>query len=133
ATGTPEQVREYLSRFEEAGVDQVIFVLQAGKNRHEHICESLELFGKEVLPAFRDRDGAQVRAKQARMEPAIEKAMERRTQQSPPPPLPADYSFPAMPRRWADEAGSDEMRTWLEKFAESRAKGIRDDSLGILG
>ncbi|HKH68478.1 MAG TPA: hypothetical protein VKA75_14020, partial [Reyranella sp.] len=44
ATGTPDQIREYLRRFEEAGVDQVIFVMQAGKNRHEHICESLELF-----------------------------------------------------------------------------------------
>jgi alkanesulfonate monooxygenase SsuD/methylene tetrahydromethanopterin reductase-like flavin-dependent oxidoreductase (luciferase family) len=32
AIGTPEQVREYLRRYEEAGVDQVIFVLQAGRN-----------------------------------------------------------------------------------------------------
>ena len=28
-------------------MDQVIFVQQAGANRHEHICESLELFGKQ--------------------------------------------------------------------------------------
>ena len=65
--GRRQQVREYLQRFEEAGVDQVIFVLQAGKNRHEHICESLELFGREVLPAFKERDDAQVRAKAARL------------------------------------------------------------------
>ncbi len=45
AIGTPDQIREYLRRYEEAGVDQLIFVMQAGKNRHEHICESLELFG----------------------------------------------------------------------------------------
>ena len=51
--GTPDQVREFLARFEDAGVDQVIFVLQAGRNRHEHICEILELFGTEVLPASR--------------------------------------------------------------------------------
>ena len=44
AIGTPDQVRELLRRYEEAGVDQVIFVAQAGNNRHEHICESLELF-----------------------------------------------------------------------------------------
>ena len=25
---------------------------QAGKNTHEHICESLELFAKEVMPEF---------------------------------------------------------------------------------
>ena len=64
-------------------MDQVIFVLQAGKNRHEHICESLELFGREVLPAFKERDEAQVRAKQARLAPAIEAALERRAHQPP--------------------------------------------------
>ena len=58
AIGTPDQVREYLRRYEEAGVDQVIFVLQAGRNRHEHIMESIELFGREVLPEFLDRDEA---------------------------------------------------------------------------
>jgi len=133
ATGTPEQVREYLERFEQAGVDQVIFVVQAGKNRHEHICESLELFGREVLPAFKERDDAQVRAKAARLAPAIDAAMERRTNEPQSPPLPPDYSFPAMPRRWADETGSQEMRDWLEGFADARAKGIREEGLGILG
>ena len=38
-----------------------------------------------------------------------------------------------MPRRWAEETGSVELREWLEHFAESRAKGIRDEQLGILG
>ncbi|MEN3285977.1 MAG: hypothetical protein V7634_277, partial [Bradyrhizobium sp.] len=33
-------------------IDQVILLNQAGKNSHEHICESLELFGREVLPEF---------------------------------------------------------------------------------
>jgi hypothetical protein len=59
--------------------------------------------------------------------------MERKAQEPPPPALPPDYSFPAMPRRWADETGSEEMRAWLESFAEARAKGIRDEGLGILG
>ena len=27
---------------------------QAGKNTHEHICESLELFAKEVMPEFQE-------------------------------------------------------------------------------
>jgi len=48
---TPEQIREYVQRFEDAGVDQLIFVMQAGKNKHEDICESLEIFGREVLPS----------------------------------------------------------------------------------
>jgi alkanesulfonate monooxygenase SsuD/methylene tetrahydromethanopterin reductase-like flavin-dependent oxidoreductase (luciferase family) len=133
ATGTPQQVRDYLQRFEQAGVDQVIFVLQAGRNRHEHICESLELFGREVLPAFKERDEAQVRSKAARVGPAIEAALERRARAPRPPALPADYSFPAMPRRWADETGSEEIREWLEHFADARAKGIREEGLGILG
>ena len=58
AVGTPAQIRDYLRRYEEAGVDQVIFVSQAGKNRHEHIMESLELFGREVLPEFKDARSA---------------------------------------------------------------------------
>ena len=56
AVGTPDQIRDYLERYEEAGVDQVIFCSQSGKNRHEDIMESLELFGSDVLPAFIDRD-----------------------------------------------------------------------------
>jgi hypothetical protein len=126
-------VREYLQRFEQAGVDQVIFVLQAGKNRHEHICESLELFGREVLPAFKERDEAQGRAKTTRLRPAVDAALERRSHEPPRPTLPPGYSFPAMPRRWADETGSEEIREWLEHFADNRAKGIREEGLGILG
>ncbi|MGH9115087.1 MAG: LLM class flavin-dependent oxidoreductase, partial [Acidimicrobiales bacterium] len=55
AIGTPDQVRDLLTRYEQAGVDQVIFVSQAGHNRHEDVVESLELFAKTVLPHFRDR------------------------------------------------------------------------------
>ena len=33
-------------------MDQIILLNQAGKNSHEHICESLELFAKEVMPEF---------------------------------------------------------------------------------
>jgi hypothetical protein len=32
----------------------VILLNQAGKNSHEHICDSLELFAKEVMPEFRE-------------------------------------------------------------------------------
>ncbi len=56
AIGTPDQLREFLRRYEEAGVDQLIFVMQAGHNRHEDIMESIELFGNEVLPEFAERD-----------------------------------------------------------------------------
>ncbi len=55
AIGTPEQVRELVRRYEEAGVDQLIFISQAGRNRHEDICESMELFAREVMGEFHDR------------------------------------------------------------------------------
>ena len=53
AIGTPDQIADLIARYEAAGVDQVIFVCQAGPNRHEHICESLELFAAEVMPRVR--------------------------------------------------------------------------------
>ena len=123
AVGTPDQVREYLRRYEEYGVDQVIFCAQAGKNRHEDIMESLELFGRDVLPEFRDRDEAAVRDKAKRMAPIEEAAMARKPE-SDHPPLPADdYSFPAIPRAMADRAGSDDFHKLLDDVAEGSAVG----------
>jgi alkanesulfonate monooxygenase SsuD/methylene tetrahydromethanopterin reductase-like flavin-dependent oxidoreductase (luciferase family) len=132
ATGTPEQIREYVQRFEEAGVDQLIFVMQAGKNKHEDICEAIEMFGREVLPEFQDRDEAIVMKKAKRLEPIIEAAMARKASAlDDAPPMPEGYSFPAMPRRMM--AGNAEGQKWLDKFQEDRAAGNREDALGILG
>ena len=72
AVGTPDQIRDYLRRYEECGVDQVIFCFQAGKNRHEHIMEALELFGREVLPEFNERDEKRARDKEQRLAPVID-------------------------------------------------------------
>src|SRR6478672_9778309 len=41
--GTPDDVRAAMRTFEEAGVDQTVFIQQGGNNRHEDICASLEL------------------------------------------------------------------------------------------
>ena len=54
--GSPATIRERLAKFEESHVDQVILLNQAGKNRHEDICSSLELFANEVMPEFHDRE-----------------------------------------------------------------------------
>jgi alkanesulfonate monooxygenase SsuD/methylene tetrahydromethanopterin reductase-like flavin-dependent oxidoreductase (luciferase family) len=54
--GSPAQVRADLERFEAVGVDQVIFLQQAGNNRHEHICESLQKFAQDVMPVFQARE-----------------------------------------------------------------------------
>ncbi len=53
--GSPDTIRERLKELEEANVDQVILLNQAGKNTHEDICNSLELFAKEVMPEFHER------------------------------------------------------------------------------
>jgi alkanesulfonate monooxygenase SsuD/methylene tetrahydromethanopterin reductase-like flavin-dependent oxidoreductase (luciferase family) len=50
--GSPETIRRKLRRFETSHIDQVILLNQAGKNTHEHICESLDLFAREVMPEF---------------------------------------------------------------------------------
>src|SRR5690606_23373841 len=52
--GTPEDLRAHLKQVEACGVDQVTFIQQAGRNRHEHICEALELFAAEVMPEFKE-------------------------------------------------------------------------------
>ncbi len=44
--GTPDLIRERLRGYEEAGVDQVVFISQAGNNKHEDICSSLNLFAQ---------------------------------------------------------------------------------------
>ncbi len=75
--GSPDQVRANLEKFEAMGVDQMIFVQQAGNNRHEHICASLELFADQVMPGFAARHPQQAAAKAARLAPAIQRALER--------------------------------------------------------
>jgi alkanesulfonate monooxygenase SsuD/methylene tetrahydromethanopterin reductase-like flavin-dependent oxidoreductase (luciferase family) len=79
AIGTPDQVRELLRGYEDAGVDQVVFVSQAGRNRHEHICESLELFAAEVMPDFAEHEAEREKAKLERLAPAMEAALARRS------------------------------------------------------
>jgi alkanesulfonate monooxygenase SsuD/methylene tetrahydromethanopterin reductase-like flavin-dependent oxidoreductase (luciferase family) len=123
AIGTPEQIRDYLRRYEECGVDQVIFCSQAGKNRHEHIMESLELFGKEVLPEFAEREPKRAEDKARRLAPIVEKVMARKPA-SDHPPLPSpDYSFPAIPRAMADRFGADQFHEMLDHIAEQTAAG----------
>ncbi len=54
--GTPDQIMGQLDEFANAHVDQVILLTQAGKNTHEDICESLELFARDVMPEFHGRE-----------------------------------------------------------------------------
>jgi alkanesulfonate monooxygenase SsuD/methylene tetrahydromethanopterin reductase-like flavin-dependent oxidoreductase (luciferase family) len=122
AMGTPEQVREYLRRYEECGVDMVIMSSAAGKNRHEHIMESLELFGREVMPEFAERDEQHRREKEERLGPVIEKVLARKPASDHPPLLP-DFEVPAIPRAEADRTESREFHEWLDQFEHDLAAG----------
>jgi alkanesulfonate monooxygenase SsuD/methylene tetrahydromethanopterin reductase-like flavin-dependent oxidoreductase (luciferase family)/putative sterol carrier protein len=93
AIGTPDQLTELIRRYEDAGVDQVIFVSQAGPNKHEHICESYELFGKKVLPQFTAGREEREAAKRERLAEACERALARRS-----PPRAPDPGYVITPR-----------------------------------
>jgi len=125
ATGTPEQLREFLRRYEAAGVDQLIFVMQAGRNWHEHIMESIELFGTQVLPEFVERDEAASVAKAAKWEPIIEAAFARRTTDH--PSMPPGYVMRAIPKQMVDAMDSEPAQQWLESLADKQAAGVRDE------
>ena len=76
--GTPEQLKAHLRSFEETGVDQVIFIQQGGRNRHDHISESLELFASAVMPEFKERAEEHERRKLEELAPSFEKAFQRK-------------------------------------------------------
>jgi alkanesulfonate monooxygenase SsuD/methylene tetrahydromethanopterin reductase-like flavin-dependent oxidoreductase (luciferase family) len=51
--GNPDTCIESVKRHEEIGVDQTILLMQCDQIPHEKVMSSIELFGKEVIPAFR--------------------------------------------------------------------------------
>jgi alkanesulfonate monooxygenase SsuD/methylene tetrahydromethanopterin reductase-like flavin-dependent oxidoreductase (luciferase family) len=91
AIGTPKQIRQLVRAYTACGVDQIIFVSQSGRNKHEHICESLELFGKEVLPEFAETADDLEKSKLERLGPAMEAALARRE----PPQVAPEYKISA--------------------------------------
>lgn len=76
--GTPDDIRRHVKSTEDTGVDQVIFLQQAGNNKHEDICDALTLFAKEVMPEFQARQAAKEEKKSAELAPYIEAALARK-------------------------------------------------------
>jgi alkanesulfonate monooxygenase SsuD/methylene tetrahydromethanopterin reductase-like flavin-dependent oxidoreductase (luciferase family) len=74
----PAGLREYLAKFGDAGVDQVTFVQQAGRTRHEDICAALELCATEVLGEFQAREAERVARKTEELAPYVEAAFRRK-------------------------------------------------------
>ncbi len=76
--GTPDQLRAHLRRFSDAGVDQTVFIQQGGKNEHEHICDSLNLFASDVMPEFKEEVEAREKKKADELAPYVEAAFKRK-------------------------------------------------------
>ena len=91
--GTPAEFREHMQGFADAGVDQVIFLQQGGNNKHEHICESLETFNREVFESFAEGREEREARKAGELAPYIEAAIQRRHTR---PPL-ADHEIEVVP------------------------------------
>ncbi|MCY3550056.1 MAG: LLM class flavin-dependent oxidoreductase [Candidatus Poribacteria bacterium] len=117
--GTPDQVREHLEIMEDAGVDQVVFIQQAGENRHEDICESLELFAERVLPDFKARDAAHVAKKNERLAEATQRAEGQKPALTSLSEVPIVDSYPVLKRK-------------LEEKAEEANNEMSDDGKNFL-
>ena len=50
--GNPESCIKTVKMYEDIGVDQCMLIMQTETIPHERVMESIELMGKEVIPAF---------------------------------------------------------------------------------
>src|SRR5262245_13146021 len=53
------------------------------ENRHEHICESLDLLARDVLPEFAERAAERDQRKADELAPHVEKALARKKSMAP--------------------------------------------------
>jgi hypothetical protein len=60
-----------------------VFIQQGGRNKHEHICDSLKLFASKVMPALKADQMARDAKKQAELAPFIEAALKRKKKMAP--------------------------------------------------
>jgi alkanesulfonate monooxygenase SsuD/methylene tetrahydromethanopterin reductase-like flavin-dependent oxidoreductase (luciferase family) len=122
--GTPDEVRAHLRGFLEAGVDQVAFIQQGGRNRHQDICESLELFAREVMPEFKEREAEREARKTEELAPYVEKAMTRKRRM----PALTDDEIPtvaALGRQIVAQA-SEEERKAMKEFERTTNVPLED-------
>ncbi len=118
--GTPEDMRTHLRKFERAGVDQVTFIQQAGRNQHEHICAALELFSAAVMPEFKAREAQREADKKKELQPYVEAAMARKVRLQPLTEAPVVVS---LGRKISEESKSGPS---LFKDVEERVKVSQD-------
>jgi alkanesulfonate monooxygenase SsuD/methylene tetrahydromethanopterin reductase-like flavin-dependent oxidoreductase (luciferase family) len=81
--GTPDDMRAHLRAQQDAGIDQVIFLQQAGHNRHHEILAALELFAREVAPEFQRETAEREERKRRELAPYVERALARKRSMKP--------------------------------------------------
>ncbi len=81
--GTPDEVLANLKQYGEAGIDQMIFIQQCGKNRTDHIKESMHRFAEGVMPWFKAREAAREAKKAAELAPYVAAALARKPRMAP--------------------------------------------------
>ncbi len=105
AIGTPADARRHFEELEEAGVDQVMLLQQAGMYPHEHVCETLQHLGRDVIPPFLERHEEARERKLKRLEPAIADAMAKVVPTAPASPDPVE-AYPVMMAKRAQGTGT---------------------------
>ena len=78
--GTPEKISATLRDYEQAGLDQIVFSVESGTISHEEICATLELFAKDVMPEFKQRDEQRAFLKDSRDQTLSREVMARKEQ-----------------------------------------------------
>ena len=103
----------------------MIFIQQSGRTRHEHICESLELFAEKVMPAFKASEAEREAKKEAELAPYIAAAMARKK----PMPALADKDIPvieALGRQIAEPGKQQDPAARPQSLGEA----VRQDGVG---
>lgn len=132
--GTPAQAAELMRIYSNAGADHVLFMVQAGKNRHEDICASLEMFAERVMPEFHAEEPQREARREAELAPQIAAALARK--QFMPTPTDDEIATYAAYKREIVETGPavsgqlrpDSWQVGLQRAMESAGLGSKDSS-----
>jgi alkanesulfonate monooxygenase SsuD/methylene tetrahydromethanopterin reductase-like flavin-dependent oxidoreductase (luciferase family) len=81
--GTPGQLISRMRQYQDAGVDQVIFLQQSGRTEHQHIVDSIRLFAEKVIPVMKEGAAERERKKQTELAPYVAAAMDRKKYMKP--------------------------------------------------
>lgn len=125
--GSPKQLIENFRALEDNGVDQLILLQQSGNYRHEHICESLELFGTEVLPQFKEREIIRGKIKQEELNPFIANAQSNVKKLENMKDIPPVEAYPLIWNKLSTEntLGTPDRRPGMTAFWQTQVGGKR--------